>query len=74
VNWRNAFQDALTALPSKADGTNQAAGWAAVQTAMQRNATVAEKVLATGTGTAASPADIGWEGAVSVFDIGPILG
>lgn len=45
----------------------------AVQTAVlghcKRTATVAEKVLATGTGTTASPATMGHEGAVSYADV-----
>lgn len=59
---RAGLQDCLTVLPTKADGTNQAAGWVPVQAAMQRPATNAEAVFATGTGTSASPADLVWEG------------
>lgn len=69
ANLRAAFQDCLTQLPTKADGTNQPAGWTAVQTVMQRNATIAEKILSTGTGTAVSPADLGWEGKLSTSDV-----
>lgn len=46
---------------------------ATIQAALKRAATVAEKQLATGTGTDPSPATLGWEGAISAFDIGPIL-
>lgn len=70
ANIRAAFQDCLTALPSKSDGTNQAAGWTAVQAAMQRPATVAEKVLAKNQN---NPADLGWEGQVNTLEIGEIL-
>lgn len=58
VSIRNGIQDALTGLPSKTDGTTQGAGWAAVQLILQRTATVAEKIFATGTGTTASPATV----------------
>lgn len=69
ANIRAAFQDCLTALPSKADGTNQAAGWTSVQTAMQRLATRIEKLFATGTGSAASPATMAYEGFVSGSEV-----
>lgn len=71
VSFRTGLQDCLTAVPSKADGTTQAAGWNAVQNVIQRSATVAEKVLITGTTGVAS--DLGWEGLVDVFEIGEIL-
>jgi hypothetical protein len=64
ANIRAAFQDCLTSLPSKSDGTNQPAGWTAVQTAMQRTATRLEKLLSSGTGTAVSPATMTFEGNV----------
>lgn len=60
---RSGLMDSLTALPTKADGSNQAAGWVAVQSAMQRPATNIESVFAVGTGTAQSPADLVFEGA-----------
>lgn len=69
ANIRAAFQDCLTALPKKADGTNQAAGWTAVQTAMQRKATVFEKLFSTGTGSSASPATMTLEGAINYTEI-----
>lgn len=34
----------------------------AIQAALKRNATRAEKILSTGTGTSGSPATLGWEG------------
>lgn len=39
----------------------------------KRAATVAEKALATGTGTTATPGNLGWEGSISAYDIGGIL-
>lgn len=57
-NTRAGLQDALTAIPSKADGTNQSAGWATVQTVIQNKATALEKLFSTGTGTIASPATV----------------
>lgn len=68
-NVRAGLQDALTQIPSGAAGANRSAGWTTVQTAMQRKATRAEKVLATGTGSAASPALLGFEGQVSYQDV-----
>lgn len=69
ANIRAGLQDALTQIPSGASGTLRSAGWTAVQTAMQRKATRAEKVLATGLGTAASPSLMGFEGALSYQDV-----
>ena len=57
-NLRGGLQDALTAIPSKVDGSNQNAGWVAVQLALQRTATVFEKLFATGVGSTASPATV----------------
>jgi hypothetical protein len=63
---RNAFQDCLTALPTKNDGTNQAAGWTAVQTAMQRLARNVEKLFS----TAAAPSNLAvFEGTISGDDV-----
>lgn len=69
ANIRAAFQDCLTGLPSKADGTNQAAGWTTVQTAMQRSASRIEKLLSTGVGDTNSPATMGYEGSVTYQDL-----
>jgi hypothetical protein len=69
VNIRAGLQDALTSVPSGAGGATRPAGWVAVQTAMQRKATRAEKVLATGVGTAANPALLGFEGIVTHQDV-----
>lgn len=65
ANIRAGLQDSLTAVPSKADGTTQAAGWVAVQEVMKRAATIAEASLSIGTGTSASPATMTFEGLVS---------
>ncbi len=72
-NIRAAFQDCLTAVPSKADGGTQAAGWVAVQAAMQRQATLCEKILASGTGTAQSPGTMTWQGSVRIEEINEIV-
>lgn len=69
ANIRAGLQDALTSLPSGTAGASRQAGWTAVQTAMQRKATRAEKLLATGTGTTASPATLGYEGQLSYQNI-----
>lgn len=69
VNIRQGFQDALTAVPSGVSGALQPAGWAACKVAMTRLATVAEKLFATGTGTAALPADLAFEGNISSNDV-----
>lgn len=73
ANIRAAFQDCLTQLPSKSDGTNQAAGWVQVQLAMSRKATRVEKLLvnagAGGNGTQATPSTMGYEGAISYTDV-----
>lgn len=70
ANIRAGFQDALTAIPSGVGGANKQAGWANLQTALSRKATRLEKLLATGTGTQATPATMGFEGSVNYGDIG----
>ena len=42
-------------------------------TIAKRAATKAEQLLATGTGSSASPGTLTWEGQISVYDIGGIL-
>ena len=71
ANIRQGFQDALTNVPSGASGALQPAGWVACKVAMTRLATVAEKLLATGTGTGtpANPADLGYEGNLTSNDV-----
>lgn len=68
-NIRSGFQDALTGVPSGAGGATQAAGWVALQTTLSRKATRLEKLLATGTGSQATPATMGFEGSVNYSDI-----
>lgn len=74
ANVRSGFQDALTSLPTKSDGTNQQAGWTALQLLISRPATIIEKMLATGTGSQAVPATMGFEGFVSTDDIQSAMG
>jgi hypothetical protein len=72
-NIRQGLQDALMAVPSGASGTTQDAGWLGtgkVKNTIQRPVTRAEKIWATGTGTSATPGDLGaFEGTVSNDDI-----
>ena len=68
-NIRQGFQDALTNVPSGVAGANLGAGWATCKTAMIRTATVAEKLFATGTGTPAAPADLGYEGNITANEV-----
>lgn len=42
---------------------------AAIRTAQKRNATRAEKLFSTGTGSTASPATMGWEGMLTYQDV-----
>lgn len=72
-NIRAGFQDALTNIPSGVGGASATGGWAAVKATMTRAATRAEKLFATGTGTQANPADLGWEGTVSSSDVAVAL-
>lgn len=67
-NLRAGLQDALTAIPSGASGANKSGGWTAVVGVMSREASRAEKILATGTGTLATPALLTFEGQVSAND------
>jgi len=69
ANVRAGLQDGLTQIPSGVSGANRSAGWTTLQTAMQRLATVAEKVFATGTGTTGSPAIPSFEGLVQVGEV-----
>lgn len=72
ANIRAGLQDCLTNLPNGLAGATIAAGWTAVKTAITRNATALEKVLSTGTGSAATPATLGFEGTVSLADVSAI--
>ena len=64
-NYRLALSDCLSGLPTGAGGTTLGAGWTTVRDSMKRLATRIEQVLATGTGTFATPADLGGEGRIS---------
>ncbi len=67
---RDAFTDALTSIPSGNNGNLKDAGSAAVTTLFQRTATRAEKLFASGgAGTAASPSDLNFEGALAWQDV-----
>lgn len=68
-NVRAGLQDALTNVPAGAAGANIAAGWATVRVAMQRAANRAEKLYATGLGTAATPGVLAFEGGLVEYDI-----
>ena len=70
---RGGLQDALQNLPSGAGGANLGAGWATVKTAMQRFANRAEALFAVGTGTAATPSDLVFEGTASISDLAQLV-
>lgn len=84
--WEWLFDNDANALnPSKANvrqGITECwkgtAAKVAVATAVfahcKRSATIIEKILATGTGTDATPATMGYEGSVSYNDIGSAMG
>lgn len=70
ANIRASLQDSLTNLPAGVGGAMLGAGWAAVRTAIQRFATSAEKLFASGgAGTAASPSDLAFEGGITNSDV-----
>ena len=69
TNVRSGLQDALTNLPTGAGGATQAAGWTAVRLAMQRPASIFEKIYATGTGTQASPGALVLEGGPDDYSV-----
>lgn len=71
-NIRAGFQDALTNVPSGAGGAPVNAGWPAVKAAMTRAATLAEKLVATGTGSDGSPANLDIDGELSDQDVNKI--
>lgn len=70
---RNGLQDALTNIPSGNNGNLRDGGWTALQAAMARQATRAEKLLAdasVGNGsTRPLAATLTFEGALSVDDV-----
>lgn len=66
---RQGIKDALTAVPSGASGTEQAAGWTAVKGVIIRDCTRGEALLASGEGTTATPGDLTFEGELTFLDI-----
>ena len=72
---RAALQDALTGLPSGANGALQSAGWVVVRdNALARPATVAERLFAVTTAaqdgsTPAKAATATYEGSLSLTDV-----
>lgn len=68
-NVRAGLQDALTNIPSGTAGAIVAAGWTTVRTTMQRVVSKGEEVFATGTGTAGSPGNLGYEGNIGNNDV-----
>jgi hypothetical protein len=75
TSYRAALQDCLTNLPASADVSNTvanwmiSANWTGIRDAAKFNATYAEKLFATGAGTAAAPSDLAFEGAISPDDV-----
>lgn len=65
ANIRAGLQDALSAIPSKADGTLQNANWNGVRVELYKTATNVEKLFSTGTGDTANPALYTFEGSVT---------
>ena len=61
-NIRAGLQDALTNIPSGANGALQTAGWAQVRLVLQRVVNAGERLYATGTGTQATPGTVVVEG------------
>lgn len=72
-NTRNGIKDAVENIPSGVGGALLDAGWTAIKAVSTRFATVAEKLFATGTGTAGTPGVLTLEGAVTTDDIGRAL-
>lgn len=73
LTTRQDLTDALTNVPAGVGGSLLDAGWLGagkVKATITRLATVAESVFATGTGTANQPGELGFEGVLSVDDIG----
>lgn len=69
TNYRAAMQDCLTNIPAGANGAGIAANWTGVRDAAKSLARYVERILATGTGSQVSPADLGYEGTVSGDDV-----
>ncbi len=76
-NVRAGLSDALQNVPSGAGGALLDAGWLGagkVKSALIRVATKFEKIFATGTGTASTPADLAIEGTLSYQDVVTAMG
>ena len=69
ASLRNGLQDALQDYPSGLLGALKQAGWANVKLALSKAVTRIEKLLSTGTGTQANPADLGYDGPISLGEI-----
>jgi hypothetical protein len=69
TNYRAALQDCLTNVPAGASGALLSANWTAVRDAAKGTATNGEKLFSSGTGSAASPADLVVEGALDASDV-----
>ena len=71
-NFRAGLTDALLNVPAGAGGALLDAGWLGagkVKAAITRQASVFEKIFATGTGSSGTPATLGVEGPVSGDDV-----
>lgn len=69
ANYRAGLQDCLTNIPAGTSGALIAANWVAVRDAAKFTASNVEKLLATGTGTQATPADTNYEEQLTYVDI-----
>ena len=73
-NIRAGLQDACSQIPSGTGGLARTGGWTGgIQLIIQRAATKAEQLLATGTGTQASPGDLVFDGIINGSDLYIIL-
>jgi hypothetical protein len=73
LSTRQDLTDALTLVPAGAGGAAIDAGWLGagkVKETISRFATVAENAFTSGTGTVGQPGNLGWQGSVSINDIG----
>lgn len=73
LSTRQDLTDALTLVPAGAGGSAIDAGWLGagkVKETITRRATVAEKVFANGTGSAGQPGNLGWQGDLTIGDVG----
>ena len=76
ANLRALLSDALLNVPSGAAGVTQDAGWIGagrVKATITRAVTRAERLFATGTGTAGAPGALVFEGGITTSDISSML-